>query len=70
MYDLNTLLVANTGNWVISNVVGINDKGQIIADGIVGPAPPPANPVDGESYPITHALLLTPTSAPRPGVIP
>jgi probable HAF family extracellular repeat protein len=47
MYDLNTLLVPNSG-WLLTAVGGINDSGQIAATGY---------PVGSG---VTHALLLTP----------
>ncbi len=35
MYDLNSLLPANSG-WIVTNAVGINDSGQIIGEGYYG----------------------------------
>jgi probable HAF family extracellular repeat protein len=52
MFDLNTLIVANTG-WTLTDATGINGSGQIIANGL--------NP-DGES----RAVLLTPSTTPVP----
>jgi probable HAF family extracellular repeat protein len=45
MYNLQTLLIANTGGWVLTEATAINDAGQITARGI-------------NSAGVTHALLL------------
>jgi probable HAF family extracellular repeat protein len=47
MYNLQTLLIANAGGWVLTEATAINDAGQITARGT-------------NSAGVTHALLLNP----------
>ena len=57
MYDLGSL-VDNLGGYVIGGATGINDNGDIIANG-------------GDGINFTHALLLTrdPAATPEPGAV-
>ena len=50
MLDLQSLVVDDTTDWVFTQAVGINDKGQIVGNAAVGP--------DSDSAP--HAFVLTP----------
>jgi probable HAF family extracellular repeat protein len=74
MYDLNSLLPANSG-WTLYGATGINTRGQIVAYGVSGTARPAPGTVPGSVSgtpfppppPMLHTVLLTPgMGSPRP----